>query len=161
MNDLIILFITFGVLLVLFMLTIINVLSHHKHKADAAWNELDRFLVVRRDTVPCMLESARIKDTRWNALMKLRNELMKNGIDRTERIDLEVKLGNAIEAFSAVAKEYESVAKNTVFLEAEKDLRKDTAVDIKKAYEKWRGYEQEYQGKRQSFPYNLVRILGF
>ena len=154
MNDLIALGITVFVIGVLFMLTMVNVLNQYKHKADAAWNELDKQLIIRRDTVPCLLQSARIQDKRWAMLRDMRTELLKNDIPKDKRLDLEIKFGNAIEALLAIARNHEQINKNTSFLEAEKDLRHDTAVDIRAAYDKWEKYSREYDEKISKFPYS-------
>lgn len=161
MKDFIVLVITIFTLVVLFALTLLNILRQHKNKADAAWNELDKQLIIRRDTVPCLLESARIQAgseadgpfKRWEMLKNMRSELLKNNLPRDKRLDLEIKLGNAIEALCAIAKEHPEIGKDTIFLESEKDLRRDTAVEIKKAYEKWTVCSGEYNDKLHKFPY--------
>ncbi|MFA6528575.1 MAG: LemA family protein [Candidatus Gracilibacteria bacterium] len=159
MTDLLVLTVMVFTLGVLFILTMLNVLHQHKNKAEAAWNELDKQLIIRRDTIPCLLESARIKDPRWDNLKNMRTELLNNQIDKSHRLELELKLGNAIEALIATANEYENIHKDTVFLEASKDLKRDTAVEIKKAYDKWLVYSGEYNDKRKKFPYIVAAKL--
>ena len=104
MVNTIIIITALAMLLVLFMLTMWSVLAQEKTQAEAAWDELDKVWVKRRDTVPYLLESARIDDGRWKALKDKRTQLMSNQIERRQRLDLEEQLGNAIEAMIAVAR---------------------------------------------------------
>lgn len=156
MTNILIISITIIVLAMLFVLTMLNVLSSYKTKADAAWDELDKIWIQRRDTVPYLLETARIDDTRWKALKDKRAELMKFEIDREKRIVLEEQLGNAIAAMIAVARGHEDTSRDTGFLEAEKDLRKDLQVFIDEGTKKFIDFAAEYDDKINKFPYIIA-----
>ncbi|OIP80739.1 hypothetical protein COW94_04695 [Candidatus Peregrinibacteria bacterium CG22_combo_CG10-13_8_21_14_all_44_10] len=156
MTNVLIISITIIVLAVLFVFTMLNVLSSYKTKVDAAWDELDKIWIQRRDTVPYLLETARIDDSRWKALKDKRAELMQFEIDKTTRIELEEQLGNAIAAMIAVAREHEDIKRDTGFLEAEKDLRKDLQVFIDESTKKFEEYAAEYNDKITQFPYIIA-----
>ena len=156
MVNTIIIITALAMLLVLFMLTMWSVLAQEKTQAEAAWDELDKVWVKRRDTVPYLLESARIDDGRWKALKDKRTQLMSNQIERRQRLDLEEQLGNAIEAMIAVAREHEEVRHSTGFMEAEKDLRKDIPVEIDEVWRKFKASAEDYNDKLVKFPYIIA-----
>src|SRR3989339_1755812 len=139
------------VLAILFMLTMLNVLAHDKTHADAAWDELDKAWIKRRDTVPYLLESVRLDDGRWEALKEKRAELLRNDLKKEERLKLEEELGNAIEAMIAIAREHKEIRQDTGFLEAEKDLRKDIPAEIDIMVEKFKKNAQDYNDKTKKF----------
>lgn len=139
-------------LLLLFELTMLNVLMQYKNKTNAAWSELLKALVKRRDMVPLLLESARTDDSRWAALKTKREELLNNRIGKDAKLELEKQFGNAIEAFVAIVKDN----KNSVFHEAKKDLLKDIHEEIAPAMQKYLNYSTEFNDKLKEFPYIMA-----
>ncbi len=148
--------VTVFVLAILFALTMLNVLSGHKTQVEAAWDELDEIWIKRRDTVPYLLETARIDDSRWKTLKDKRTELLAFEIERSKRLELEEHLGNAIAALIATAREHDDIKHDTGFLEAEKDLRKDYQVEIDEKMKKFEDYAAEYNDKINKFPYIIA-----
>lgn len=159
MTNLLIAAVTVIFLFILFMLTMLNVLHQYKNKMDAAWDELDKLWVRRRDIVPYLLENTRTEDPRWKALKNKRIELLKNNIPKKERVDLEDQLENAIAAMIVVAREHDDIRRNTNFLEAEKDLRKDILTEIEGAKKIYEEAKQEYDDKSGEFPYIMAAKL--
>jgi len=155
MNILIIL-VAASVLAVLFALTMLNVLAGYKVQAEAAWDELDKVWIQRRDTIPYLLEAARIDDSRWKTLKDKRAELMRFDMEKKKRLDLEEQLGNAIAAMIAIAREHDEIKHDTGFLEAEKDLRKDLQIEIDERSKKFKEYATEYNDKIGQFPYIIA-----
>lgn len=145
------------VLLGLFFLTLLNVLKQTRDKAEAAWEELDKIWVRRRDIVPYLLETAHLQEgERWQGLKNLRAELLDNHIPTDKRQELEEKFENAIEAFIAIAREHEDIRHDVGFLEAEKDLRKDIHAEIEQAKKLYEGAQAEYDDKSGKFPYIIA-----
>ncbi len=143
---------TVATLLLLFGLTMLNVLIQYKNKAGAAWTELEKTFVKRRDMVPLLLESARMEDQRWTALKNKREELLSNMIKKDKRLELEKQFGNAISAFIAVAEGN----RNSVFQEAKKNLLKDIHEEINPAMRKYLDYSEEFNDKLRKFPYIIA-----
>ncbi|EKD47990.1 MAG: hypothetical protein ACD_65C00182G0001 [uncultured bacterium] len=139
-------------LLLLFGLTLLNVLLQYKNKANAAWTELENAFIKRRDMVPLLLESARIEDPRWTVLKDKRGELLNNQIEKNKRLELEKQFGNAISAFIAIA----DGNKDSVFQEAKKDLMKDIHDEINPAMQKYLDYSEEFNDKLRKFPYIIA-----
>ena len=156
MTNAIIVIVAIASLIVLGLVTVLNILNQEKSHLDAIWAKLNKAWVVRRDTVPYLLESTRDDDPRWKALKDARATLLSIHIPSRERIELEEKLGNAIEAMVSVAKTHDSIRTDTGFLEAKKDLRKDLPTEIEPLIEKWTVAAEEYNDKLKVFPYSVA-----
>ncbi len=156
MTNTIIVIVAIATLIVLGLITVLNILTQEKRKLDITWSKLDKALIKRRDTVPYLLESARISDPRWKSLKDARAALLSNQIPARQRIELEEKLGNAIEALIAIAKTDESVRTDTGFLESKKDLRKDIPTEINPLIAKWTADAEKYNDKLELFPYSIA-----
>jgi len=64
--------------------------------------------------------------------------------------------GNASAAMIAVGREHKDIKRDTGFLEAEKDLRKDLQVFIDESTKKFEEYAAEYNDKITQFPYIIA-----
>jgi len=140
------------ILILLSVLTLLNVLLQYKKKEESAWVELEKVFIKRRDMVPLILESARIDDPRWAALKDKREKLLKNESDKQIRLELENQFENAISAFIAVA----DGIRDSVFLEAKKDLLKDIRQEIDPAMKKYLDCSRELNDKLNKFPYSIA-----
>ena len=143
-------------LCLLLFLTMLNSLSLKKKEIDQEWRKLDRVFEKRRDTVPYLLETARINAPEWGNLKKWRTELMRNNIPRDERLELEEKMQNAAEALIVTAREHDEIRRDTGFLEAEKDIRKDMVVEIEEAQQSYEQKQQNFNDKLKKFPYIMA-----
>ncbi|MBU1019089.1 MAG: LemA family protein [Patescibacteria group bacterium] len=152
MTNFLIILATMFFLAIMLLAAAFSIMREYKRKMDLAWDKLDKLLVYRRDVVPYLLENSRIDDGRWKALKDKRIELLKNNISRSERLDLEVQLGNAIEALIAIAREHDEISSNTNFLEAKKDIM----VEIDEALKAYEEAEKEYNDKKEKFPYSVA-----
>ena len=158
MNYTLIITLSIVVLFVIVFTLIFNKLVKLKNLMQEAWSIIDVCLKKRCDLVPNLVETvkgyAAHERSTLEELTRFRSEAMQAN-DRSNRMDLENKLGKSLKQLFVVVENYPALKANTNFLELQRQLA-DIENELAMARRYYNGTVRENNIYIERFPSNLI-----
>ncbi len=158
------LWITLGVIIVLFIILLFNSLVRLKNRVKNAWAQIDVQLKRRADLIPNLVETvkgyAKHEKSVLAEVTKARTALMRADTP-TKKAAADNALSGTLKSLFAVAENYPQLKANENFLQLQEEL---AGTENKVAYARqfYNDIVMRFNTKIETFPNNLfARLLGF